>query len=136
MKRIARHRRIAGERRQMMHGGDQPIDGCVTIERWAEPRAREIARFSQRTPGTAKAVDRPVAGEAGVLTRAGCGKSGAAAQRAADALGRILQHLLNPAAKRPRVEAIGLRLGEYGEQRVDAGFDRALAEQLGAASVK
>ena len=48
---------------------------------------------------------------------------------------RILQRLLQPRAERAIVETIRLRLGQHGEQRIDARLDRPLAQQLRAEAV-
>jgi hypothetical protein len=47
----------------------------------------------------------------------------------------MLVRLLQPRAEGARVETIRLNVGEHGEQRIDARFDRTLAQQLGAEAV-
>ena len=108
---------------------DQSGDLARTIERRSPPRTGKIAPLRQRAAGRSQTIDRAVG--AAALE----GRRARPPQRPPQALGRTLQRLLQPGAKRARVETLGLRFGQHREQRIDAGLDRPLAKQLGAEAV-
>ncbi len=132
---VAFERRFRREVCEPMYGIDEMIDPRRTIERRPQPRPREVAHFGKRATGISQPIDRAVSGEPRCLPRTSRGEPGAAAKRAADALGRVLQRLLHPAAKCARIQPVGLHVGEHREQRIDARLDRPLAEEFGAKSV-
>ena len=108
---------------------EQALDFGPAVERRPPPRLREVAPLGQHPAGAAQSFDRPAA--IATLERGRARPS----QRAAQALGRALQRLLQPRTKRPPVQTVRLRLGQHREERIDAGLDRPLAEQLGAEAV-
>ena len=59
----------------------------------------------------------------------------AAPQEAPDALARVVEHALEPRVEGLVEEALGLFLGADLEERVDAGFDGALAQEIAAKRV-
>ena len=91
---------------------------------------REVAPLGQRRGrrGEADRSDRrrPPPPNDGALVRRSARRS---------AFGRILQRLLEPGAEGARVQPVGLRLGQHGEERIDARLDRPLAEQFRAEAV-
>src|SRR6266849_8488577 len=113
----------------MMERRDVTVDLTGVIEGRPLPRMRKIAPLGEHAAGAAQAVDRAAATVAAEDRRA------RPPERALQALGRIAQRLLEPRAERPRVQTVGLRLGQDGEQRIDARLDGTLAQQLGAESV-
>ena len=127
---VARRQGRRGEGGELMQRRDEPIDLRAAVERRPIPGVREVARLGQRPAGAAQAIDRPAAVAAAAERR-----RARPAQRAAQSFGRVLQRLLQPRAERAAVDAVRLRLGEDGEQRIDARFDRPLAQQLGAEAV-
>ena len=113
---------------------DEAVDVTVAIERAPGPLRREVAPVRQRERRAAQAIDRTIRRRA----RAGTEESrrgGGAAERAADAFGRIRELLLQPRAERLVEQPLGLRLGEHGEQRIDTRLDRTFAQQVGAEPV-
>ena len=124
MKRVALRGRVARERRELVKLRDDLVDLARPIEGRTRPRRREITPLRQVPRRLAQPIDGPlVAAE------------GAAAQRAAHAFRRIRQLFLQPAAERLVEQPPGRGLGEDLEQRVDPGFDRPLAQQVGAEAV-
>jgi hypothetical protein len=113
-----------------MQRGDDPIDLGVTVERRPIPGSWKVAPVGEQAAGAAEPVDRP----AGVIAGKAA-EPAAAAQCAPCALRRIPQRLLKPRAERPPIDAVGLRLGQHDEQRIDARLHGALAQQLGAEPV-
>jgi len=107
---------------QLQCGGET----ARTAERRARPRADEIADAGQRPAGAAKAVDRAR------VARGAEGRAARSPQRSSNTLCRSRQHVLQPGTERSRVHPRRLGLGEHRKQRVDAGLDRTLAQQLGA----
>src|SRR6266850_5300149 len=114
----------------MMERRDVTVDPTGAIEGRPLPRMRKIAPLGEHAAGAAQAVDRAAATGA-----AAEGRRARPPERALQALGRIAQRLLEPRAERARVQTVRLRLGQDGEQRIDARLDGTLAQQLGAESV-
>ncbi len=114
------------KRRQSMKQIERTADRRDAIEWRPPPRMRKLAPLGERAAGLAQPIDRTVAVAAA--------KSGRARppQRAPESLRRPGERLLQPALKRPRIKMIGLRLGQDGEQRIDAGLDRPFTNELGA----
>ena len=107
-----------------------PPDLGLAVERRARPRLRKVAPLGEEAAGGAQAVDRAAA-----LGGDAEGGHARAPQRPPQPLGRLRERLLQPRAEGARVETIRLNVGEHGEQRIDARFDRTLAQQLGAETV-
>ena len=101
----------------------------VAIERVAPPRAVEVAPLGQLAAGPAKPLDRTV------VVAAAVARPHAPPQRAPHAFGRLLELLVQPRVERLVEQPLGPRLGQHLEQRIDAGFDRPLAQQVGAEAV-
>ncbi len=113
----------------------EPCDFDVAIERRSIPRQRKIAPLGQRPPGAAQPIDR-AAGVAVAAARPN-GAETPLVRRSArrSPSGGFFKRLLQPGPERARVQPIGLRLGQHGEQRIDAGLDRPFAQQFGAEAV-
>ena len=114
------------ERRELVKLRERPASICRAPDRTADASrpsvksrhcARSQAALRSRSMGPSLAAE------------------GAAAQRAAKTFGRVGQLLLQPAAERLVEEPRRRRLGEDLEERIDAGFDRALAQEVRAEAV-
>ncbi len=90
----------------------------------------EVAPLGQLARGIADAVHRTVFGAARRSLR-----PHAAPQRPAQSLRRIFQLLVQATTGTLRRTAARARLGEHLEQRIDARFDRTLAQQVGTEAV-
>ena len=104
---------------------DQAVDIAGAIERRSRPRRFEVAPLRQLPGCAAHPIDRSVFPGRPVVSG-----PHRAAQRPPNTLGRLGKLRLDPAAERFIEEALGLTLGQDGEQRVDVGFDRPFAQQL------
>src|SRR5215471_19486876 len=99
------------------------------IERRPPPRRRELSPFGERPSGLAEPIDRSIAVAAAKRRRAG------SSQGTAESFRWPGKSLLQPGLKRAHVQMIGLWLSQDGEEGVDARFDRALTNELGAKAV-
>src|SRR5215467_4196346 len=104
-------------------------DRRCPIEWRPSPRRRELAPLGERPSGLAEPIDRSIAVAAAKRWRTG------SSQGAAESFRWPGEGLLQPGLKGARVQMIGLWLRQDGEERVDAGLDRALADELGAKAV-
>ncbi len=100
------------------------VDLAVAIERIPRPRRGEVAPLREIPRGLAQTVH-------GSVLAAEC----RSAQRTPHALGWLRQDLLQPAPECLVEEARRGRLGQHLEERIDAGFDRALAQKICAEGV-
>ena len=100
------------------------LDLGVAIEGVSRPRRGEVPPLHELPRGLPKAVHRSV-------FAAKCRPP----QRAPHAIGRIREHFLEPAPERLVEESCRRGLGQDFEERIDAGLDGALAEQVGAERV-
>ena len=109
-----------GERR---HLRDEAVDRTVAVEAGrAPPRGREVAPLHERVNGAAEQPARSVL-------------AGAAAEDAPDAGSRVGEHGLEPAVEGAVEERAGDVVRRHLEERVDAGLDRPLAQEVGAEGV-
>ena len=115
---------------QMVERGDEPTDLHRSIERRSPPRTREIAPLGEGTTRLPQPIDGPVA--LALALESGRARPPEGATQAVE---WVLKGFLQPRAKGATVQAIGLQLGQHGEQRIDPRFDRPLAQQLGAEAV-
>src|SRR5437867_873653 len=109
---------------------DQPIDLGRPVEGGPAPGAGKVSPFGK----SAACVSQPIDWAVRV---AAAGKRGRAraTERAPETLWRILQRFLEPGVKRPPIQAVGLRLGQDSEERIDVPFDGALPQQIRAEPV-
>ena len=126
---VVRARRIREQLDERPQLKNSRVDARAPVERCMRPLAREIAPLNQVPAGSLQSIDRS-------LICFGRHRAETAErwtpQRAPHAFGRIGELLLHPAVKRFVVQPLRLALGEHGEERIDAGFDRALAKQIRA----
>src|SRR4029453_11102930 len=101
----------------------------VAIDRRPAPRRWEVAPFAQLAPRPPDPFDRPI------VIVAAIARPDAAAKRALHTLRRILELDMQPLAKRFVEHALRARLGEHLEERVDAGLDGPLTQQISAETV-
>ena len=127
---VARKDGAGGEIGEAMERVHEAIDFRRAIERRPPPRPRIIAPLGQRAAGAAQPIDGTVGGRAREP-----GKAARSPQRPPQALGRILQRLLQPRVEGARVQPIRLRLGHDGEERVDARLDGPLPQEIRAEAV-
>ena len=127
--RIPRRRGRCGQRGELAAPGNRAAERGVAIEGIAAPRTVEIAPFRQLARGAPEAIDGAVGPVAAV------GRPHAAPERAPHARRRILEPLVQPAAKRVGKQLLGARLGEHVEQRIGTRFDWTFAHQIGAEAV-
>ena len=113
--------------RELVQPLHQRIDAALTIERWTMPVPFEIAPLNQLPAGVLQPLDRAVF----VVADTEPGEA-RAAKRPLHSLGGIRQLFLKPGMKRRVVQPAGLRLGEDGEQRIDARLHGTFAQQVGA----
>jgi hypothetical protein len=114
-----RARREIGELAELLH---DRVDGRLAGERQALPTRVEIGVIHQLRERALEIGARTLGAEAARST----------AQDAAHALGRIGQRALEPALEGAREQAPLLVLVGHREERVDAGLDRPLVQQVGA----
>ena len=118
-----------GERGEVVDARQGLGDGAIAIERIATPGRVEVAPFCQLAAGAPQPIHRSVGPIAAVA------RPDAAPERTPHAFGRILELSAQPAVEGFVEQRFGLRLGENREQRIDAGFDRPLAKEIGAKAV-
>ena len=93
--------------------------------------ARKVAPLGQRAAGAAQPIDRTVAVAAAAETPAALVRRSARRRPSGGSCSASCSQARNARV----VQAVRLRLGEHREQRIDARFDRPLAQQLGAEAV-
>ena len=129
IERIAQAGGFARDRGKRADAGGQALDLRGPLEGRAGPRGLEVAPFGQLPAGRPQPVHRTVGvGVAG-------DRPARAPQRPPHALGHLLERGLKPRRERLVVPAPCLIFREHGEQRIHAGLDRMLLEQIGAESV-
>ena len=109
----------------VQRGHDVARSRARAIERIARPRRGEVAPLRELPRRLPQPVDRPIVAAAKRRARAAPGARLPADRRA----------LLEPAPERLVEEAGRRGLGQHLEQRIDAGLDRPLAQQIGAEAV-
>ena len=122
---------MPGERRKRMQLLDELLDPRVAFEGRPCPGRWKIPPVGKLPGGSTQAIDRTIL----PWLRAGERKRIRSAESPAHAFGRIRQLRLEPCAKRLLEETGGLRVRQHAEQRIDARFDGALAQQLRAESM-
>ena len=125
IERIAPERGIAQESGGFSHLVEQAVDARRSREVWPGPGAVEVTPRRKLDASLPEAVDRPVV----------VGPPGPAPENAPDAFRRIGKLLLQPAIEDAGEQSRGLCFGQDAEQRVDAGLDGPLAEQVRAEAV-
>ena len=116
---------IAREVGALVQQRDHREDRVLAIEGIPRPWRGEIAPFREIPRRPAQPVDRPIVVPA----------ERRSAERPANALRRTRQLLLQPAAERLVEQTLRSGFGQHLEQRVDAGLDRPLAQEIGAEGV-
>ena len=131
IQRIAEARRFARDR-------GERADARASGDRSRRPARSRAASTTPRSRATPPGPSRPpAAGPPGRRRRASppapAGSSAAATRRTPS--GISFERVLEPRAERLVVEPPRLVLGQDDEQRIDAGLDRTLLEQVGAEAV-
>ena len=123
---LQRTRRVGGEGRELV---DELVDRSAAIVGRTLPGRLVIAPLDQIARGALQPLHRPV-----LVILVGS-PARRAPERPPEPFSRVRQLLVQPADKRLVEDLIGLRFGEDGKRRVDARFDRPLAQELGAEPV-
>ena len=129
VQRIALRRGRVGDRRQLVDARQRFGQRARAVEWIPPPRRVEIAPLGQLAAGAPQPLDRALGAVAAVA------RPDAPAERTADAFGWMFELFAEPAIERLLEQRVGLRLGQDHEERIDAGFDRTLAEQISAETV-
>src|SRR5581483_3170154 len=118
---VARAQRALRERRHLGEALEDAVDRGSAVERVAAPRRREVAVLGERVDRAPEELPRAV-------SPVPCAAPG---QDAADAGMRVRELALEPAVE----ERARLVLGRDLEERIDAGLDGPLVQEVGAEGV-
>src|SRR5205807_167862 len=116
---LVRRHGLGAERRQVGH---DLVDLAVALEGGARPRRREVAPLDQLARGALENGARATG-------------PGPPSEDATNPDTRMIELRLEPAREGAREEHARHVVGRDAEERVHAGFDRPLAQQLGAEGV-